>query len=101
MSTAEFYDGLADSYHALYPDWAGEGRAQAEALHRLLGRWHRGPADIADIACGIGTQLIGLAGLGHRIGPTRAPPSANSQPSPASRTSGGTCPSTPTCSSPS
>ena len=67
MSTAEFYDGLADSYHALYPDWAGEGRAQAEALHRLLGRWHRGPADIADIACGIGTQLIGLAGLGHRM----------------------------------
>jgi len=25
------------------------------------------PADIADIACGIGTQLIGLAGLGHRL----------------------------------
>jgi SAM-dependent methyltransferase len=67
MSTAQFYDGLADTYHALYPDWLSEGRAQAEALHRLLGRWHRGPADIADVACGIGTQLIGLAGLGHRV----------------------------------
>jgi SAM-dependent methyltransferase len=67
MSTAQFYDGLADTYHALYPDWAGGGRAQAEALHRLLGRWHRGPADIADVACGIGTQLVGLAGLGHRL----------------------------------
>jgi SAM-dependent methyltransferase len=67
MSTAQFYDGLADTYHALYPDWVGEGRTQAEALQRLLGRWHRGPADIADIACGIGTQLIGLAGLGHRL----------------------------------
>lgn len=61
MSTAQFYDGLADTYHALYPDWVGESRAQAESLHRLLGRWHRGPADIADVACGIGTQLIGLA----------------------------------------
>lgn len=67
MSTADFYDGLADTYHALYPDWVGAGRAQAEALHRLLGRWHQGPADIADVACGIGTQLIGLAGLGHRM----------------------------------
>ena len=67
MSTAQFYNGLADTYHALYPDWRSAGRAQAEALHRLLRRWHRGPADIADVACGIGTQLIGLAGLGHRV----------------------------------
>jgi hypothetical protein len=56
MSTAQFYDGLADTYHALYPDWVGEVRAQAASLHRLLGRWHREPADIADVACGIGTQ---------------------------------------------
>ena len=67
MSTAQFYDSLADTYHALYPDWRSAGRAQAEALDRLLCRWHRGPADIADVACGIGTQLIGLAGLGHRM----------------------------------
>jgi glycine/sarcosine N-methyltransferase len=67
MSTAQFYDGLADTYHALYPDWRNAGMAQAEALRRLLSRWHRGPADIADVACGIGTQLIGLASLGHRV----------------------------------
>jgi SAM-dependent methyltransferase len=67
MSTARFYDGLADTYHALYPDWRSAGRAQAEALHRLLSRWHPGPADIADVACGIGTQLIGLAEFGHRV----------------------------------
>jgi glycine/sarcosine N-methyltransferase len=67
MSTAQFYDSLADTYHALYPDWRGESTAQAEALDRLLRRWHRGPADVADVACGIGTQLIGLAGLGHRM----------------------------------
>ena len=34
MSTAQFYDGLADTYHALYPDWVGEVRAQAASLHR-------------------------------------------------------------------
>ena len=62
MSTAQFYDGLADNYHPLYPDWVGQGRAQAEALHRL-----RSPRCRSDVACGIGTQLIGLAGLGHRM----------------------------------
>ena len=67
MSTAQFYDGLADTYHALYPDWRNAGMAQADALHRLLRRWHSKPADIADVACGIGTQLLGLASLGHRL----------------------------------
>lgn len=67
MSTADFYDGLADTYHALYPDWRSAAMAQGEALHRLLGLVHRGPADIADVACGIGTQLVGLASLGHRV----------------------------------
>ena len=67
MSTAQFHDGLADTYHALYGDWRAECAAQGAALHRLLSRWHPGPADIADVACGIGTQLIGLAGLGHRV----------------------------------
>jgi SAM-dependent methyltransferase len=63
----QFYDGLADTYHALYPDWGSAVRSQGEALHGLLGRWHAGPVDVADVACGIGTQLIGLARLGHRV----------------------------------
>jgi SAM-dependent methyltransferase len=67
VSAAQFYDGLADTYHALYPDWHGASRAQGTALHGLLSRWHPGAADIADVACGIGTQLIGLAVLGHRV----------------------------------
>jgi len=67
VSTAQFYDGLADTYHALYPDWADAGRRQAEALDRLLRRSCSRPFDIADVACGIGTQLIGLARLGHRV----------------------------------
>ena len=50
-----------------YPDWQDATRTQAEALHGLLRRWRQGPADIVDVACGIGTQLIGLARLGHRL----------------------------------
>ena len=38
MTTAQFYDGLADTYHALYRDWRNAGIAQAEAMHRLLCR---------------------------------------------------------------
>ena len=67
MSTEQFYDGLAQTYHALYPDWHRETVTQGESLQRLLTRWHAGPLRIADVACGIGTQLIGLAGLGHRV----------------------------------
>lgn len=67
MSTEQFYDDLAETYHALYPDWAAETRAQGECLDRLLARWHTGRLDIADVACGIGTQLIGLARLGHHL----------------------------------
>ncbi len=67
MSTEQFYDALAESYHTLYPDWRREASAQGESLDRLIGRWHRGGVDVADVACGIGTQVIGLAALGHRV----------------------------------
>ena len=47
------------------------GAARAGARHRSCTGWcvgwHPGPADIADVACGIGTQLVGLARLGHRV----------------------------------
>ena len=67
MSAEQFYDGLADTYHALYPDWRSATRSQGKALHTLLTHWHVGPVDTADVACRIGTQLIGLARLGHRV----------------------------------
>lgn len=67
MSTEQFYDGLAETYHALYPDWRHEAAVQGESLDGLLRRWHHGPLDVADVACGIGTQVIGLARRGHRV----------------------------------
>ena len=67
MSTEQFYDALAESYHTLYPDWRREASTQGRSLDRLIGRWHHGGVDVADVACGIGTQVIGLAALGHRV----------------------------------
>lgn len=66
MDTGRFYDGLADTYHALYPDWQKEVRDQARALTKLLGNPPPGSA-IADTACGIGTQLLGLAQAGYAM----------------------------------
>jgi SAM-dependent methyltransferase len=67
VSTEQFYDSLADTYHALYPDWHSEIRTQGQALHTLLMSLRTSLIDIADVACGIGTQMIGLARYGHRV----------------------------------
>lgn len=58
-----FYDDLADDYERIYADWEASSRRQAQVLGALL------PADafVLDCAAGIGTQLLGLAALGHRV----------------------------------
>lgn len=63
-----FYDDLAATYHLIYADWPASMARQGAALHRLLTQ-ALGPGhhDVLDSACGIGTQLIGLAGHGHRM----------------------------------
>ena len=66
MDTRSFYDSLAATYHYLYPNWDAELTTQAHALSRLLGSPPEGAA-IADTACGIGTQLLGLAAAGYRM----------------------------------
>lgn len=65
---AEFYDQLAATYDRLYPDWELACREQGQALHALLCReLGPGPHRVLDAAVGIGTQLLGLTGLGHRV----------------------------------
>ena len=66
MDTQSVYDSLASTYHYLYPDWEREVTIQAAALIGLLGTPPKG-ATIADTACGIGTQLVGLADAGYRM----------------------------------
>ena len=68
MSVERFYDELAPFYHLIFPDWEASIRRQAEALDGVI-RERLGDSrlSILDVACGIGTQALGLAALGHRV----------------------------------
>ncbi|MFD3352855.1 class I SAM-dependent methyltransferase [Streptomyces fradiae] len=72
-----FYDDLAADYDLLYADWeasvARQGTALDDRVTRALGP---GPHDVLDCACGIGTQALGLAALGHRVTGTDLSPVA-------------------------
>src|SRR5262249_30726242 len=68
MSVEAFYDGLAPIYHLIYPAWEASIRRQAIALDSLIRQhWGEEKLRILDVACGIGTQALGLAGLGHAV----------------------------------
>ncbi|HUX88199.1 MAG TPA: class I SAM-dependent methyltransferase [Chloroflexota bacterium] len=66
--TRAFYDQLASSYDLIYGDWDQAMRRQAETLDRLIqAELGPGPFRLLDCTCGIGTQAIGLAALGHLV----------------------------------
>jgi glycine/sarcosine N-methyltransferase len=64
----DFYDSLATRYHLIFEDWDRAIDRQSKVLNHLMDVQ---PADrhlkILDCACGIGTQAIGLAKIGHRV----------------------------------
>lgn len=63
-----FYDQFAESYHLIFADWRASVARQAAILDQVIqDELGAGPHRILDCACGIGTQAIGLASLGHRI----------------------------------
>ena len=73
----DFYDQLANNYHQIFADWRQSMRRQAAALDRLIAaELGPGPRAILDAACGIGTQAIGLALLGHHVHATDLSPNA-------------------------
>ncbi len=62
------YDDIAEVYHLVYVDWHDTVARHGAALDALLrARLGGGPFSIRDVACGIGTQSLGLAALGHRV----------------------------------
>jgi SAM-dependent methyltransferase len=63
-----FYDRLAANYHLIFEDWDASIRRQGAALGAILERECGTPdaVRILDCACGIGTQVLGLAGRGFR-----------------------------------
>src|SRR5215467_2588852 len=62
------YDEIAMLYHLIYQDWNAVIAQQATALDAIM-RQHVGPSprSILDVSCGIGTQALGLAALGHAV----------------------------------
>jgi SAM-dependent methyltransferase len=65
----DFYDALAPYYHLIFPDWEASIARQAAALDEVIRAETGADADwtVLDVACGIGTQTLGLAALGYRV----------------------------------
>ena len=75
----EFYDRLGPLYrHNIGWDWDAVVRKEGATLHRLLSRvmGRAAPYRLLDCSCGIGTQAIGLALLGHRVHATDLSPAS-------------------------
>jgi SAM-dependent methyltransferase len=68
MSVDEFYDHIHGDYHLLYSNWDKAISAQAVVLSKLIESMLGGSkGTVLDCACGIGTQALGLAGLGYTV----------------------------------
>ncbi len=66
MDTQQTYNELALYYHLIFQDWHSAIERQANILAQLLPPpQEAGP--LLDCACGIGTQALGLAGLGFNM----------------------------------
>lgn len=64
----DFYDRLAPLYDLIFPDWDASIERQALQLAGIIReRWGTGVRTVLDVACGIGTQSIGLAMKGFAV----------------------------------
>lgn len=64
----EFYAGITPFYHLIYPDWEKSIDHQAFQLNAIIKEtWGDQVCDVLDVACGIGTQSLGLAKLGYQV----------------------------------
>lgn len=67
VSTTKFYDIVAPFYHLIYPDWDLSIKKQGKDIENIVRSFGISPDSILDVACGIGTQSLGLAQLGYRV----------------------------------
>ncbi len=64
----QFYEDLAEIYHLQFEDWNRSIARQAKILDSLLqADGFKGRLRVLDCTCGIGTQSLGLAALGHHV----------------------------------
>jgi SAM-dependent methyltransferase len=63
-----FYDNMASQYDKLFQDWHATTKEQAKILNQIFSdKGFSQDSRVLDCACGIGTQAIGLAGLGYQL----------------------------------
>jgi len=63
-----FYEELADHYHLIFDDWNAAIERQAQVLGPLIhSRANGNCLRVLDCSCGIGTQSLGFAKLGHSV----------------------------------
>jgi len=66
--TQPFYDSLAPLYHLIFGDWTASIARQANILDSLIRQtWGDEATTVLDVACGIGTQALGLAQRGYDV----------------------------------
>jgi SAM-dependent methyltransferase len=66
--TADFYSALAPVFHLVYPDWEAAIQRQASDLDAVIReQWGNASRRLFDVACGVGTQTLGLAKLGYSV----------------------------------
>lgn len=76
-STQDFYDALAPFYHLIFPDWDASVGWQGEALDAVIrAELGEGARTVLDVACGIGTQSLGLAARGYDVAASDLSPGA-------------------------
>ena len=64
----EFYDDMAEYYHLIFNNWEHSIDYHATVVDRLFMQLGISKESlILDCACGIGTQIIGLARLGYKM----------------------------------
>jgi SAM-dependent methyltransferase len=68
VQTQTFYDDLAPFYHLIFQDWEASITRHGTQLDTLIkDQWGEGVQTVLDVACGIGTQSLGLAELGYQL----------------------------------
>lgn len=77
MESTDFYERLTPFYHLIYPDWEASITKQSTDLDNIIKEyWGESVKSVLDVACGIGTQSLGLASLGYAVTASDLSPAA-------------------------
>lgn len=77
MTSTDLYEKLAPFYHLIYDDWEDDIQIQAAQFDSLIKQyWGADAQTILDVACGIGTQALGLAQRNYQVTASDLSPTA-------------------------